>query len=191
MKKWGCAAICQIVIFSVVLFLPRTGRAFGYNATKKFDEAHITLPAPDSVQTQRYLGLPAMKPFTVGQIKAKVVVIEFMSALCEFCSLSAGTMNTIYRTVQENPQLAPNVKVIAVGVASTNSQLEAFKKQHSISYPVLNDANGAIAYAMGNLPTPTTLIVSTRTGKALYSHVGLIWSSDGFVEEIEKQLKKS
>lgn len=191
MKKWGCATICQIVIFSVVLFLPRTGRAFGYNATKKFDEAHITLPAPDSVQTQRYLGLPAMKPFKVGEVKTKVVVIEFMSALCEFCSLNAGTMNKIYRMVQENPQLAPNVKVVAVGIISTSSQLEAFKKQHSISYPVLDDANGAIASAMGNLPTPTTLIVSARTGKALYSHVGLIWSSDGFVEEIEKQLKKS
>lgn len=191
MKKWGCAIICQIVICSLILFLPRTGGAFGYDAAKQFEKAKITLPAPDSVQSEKYLGLDAVRPFNVGDVKARVVVIEFMSALCEYCSLNARVMNNVYKTIQENPQLASDVKVVAIGIASNSSELDAFKKQHAIPFPVLNDANGSIAMAMGDLPTPTTLIVSTRSGKVLYSHIGVIWGSDGFVRQIEKQIDKS
>ena len=191
MKNWKCAIICQIVISSLLLFMPRTGRAFGYNVAEAFEKAKITIPAPDSIESEKYLGLNAMKPFKVGDIKAKVVVIEFMSALCEFCSLNAKVMNRVYGTIQENPQLAANAKVIAIGVSSNGSELNAFKTQHSIPFPMLNDASGSIGAAMGNMPTPTTLIVSTETGKVLYDHVGVIWSSDSFVRKIEALTKKN
>lgn len=191
MKKWECAIICQIVLCSLILFLPKTGAAFGYNAKEHFETANITFPSPDSALSEKYLGLSAMKPFKLGQIKAKVVVIEFMSALCEYCSLNATKMNYVYRTVQENPKLAPNVKIIAIGVASNVPQLNAFKKQHDIPFPMLNDADGRIGTAMGEMPTPTTLIVSAASGKVLYSHVGLIWSADGFVKNIKDLIKKN
>lgn len=190
MKKWKCAIICQIVLCTFILFLSGPGAAYGYDPNPYFEKANITFPAPDSVQAEQYLGLSAMKPFKLGQIKAKVVVIEFMSALCEFCSLNAKKMNSIYKTVQENPKLAPNVKVIAVGVSSTAPQLNAFKTQHDIPFPVLNDADAKIGMAMGDMPTPTTLIVSTATGKVLYSHVGLIWSADGFAKKIKDLIDK-
>ena len=189
MKKWGCAIICQIVLCSLLLCLPRAGMAFGYDAAKYFN-ANIILPAPDSVQAEQYLGLKAMNPFKVSDVKAKVVVIEFMSALCEFCSVNSKVMNNIYRTVQENPQLATQAKVIAVGLASTDAQLKAFKKQHEVLFPILNDAYATVGTAMGNMPTPTTMIVSTATGEVLYSHVGLIWSADSFAKKIRDQVNK-
>jgi hypothetical protein len=40
----------------------------------------FTLPGPDSQQTQSYLGLKTMEPFTLSAISAKLVVIEFLSA---------------------------------------------------------------------------------------------------------------
>jgi len=40
----------------------------------------FTLPAPDSDQSQAYLGLKAKEPFPLSAIKAKLVVIEFLSA---------------------------------------------------------------------------------------------------------------
>ncbi len=191
MKKRECAVIFQILVCSLFLLLPATGTAFGYDAGKYFDKANMTFPAPDSVQSQNYLGLTAMKPFKVGEIKAKVVVVEFMSALCEYCSLNAKVMNRIYKMVRENPQLAPNAKVMAIGVASPAAELNAFKTQHQVAFPMLSDATGTIGAAMGDMPTPTTLIVSTATGKVLYSHVGLIWSSDGFVKKIAEMLKQN
>ncbi|MDR3566808.1 MAG: redoxin domain-containing protein [Syntrophobacteraceae bacterium] len=191
MKKREFAILCQIIICSLILFMPRTGAAFGFDAAKRFESAKVTFPAPDSTQAEKYLGLKAMKPFTVGDVKAKVVVIEFMSALCEYCSLNSKVMNNIYKTVQENPQLAANAKVMAIGMANSDAELNAFKKQHGVLFPMLNDADGSIGTAMGNMPTPTTLIVSTATGKVLFSHVGVIWSSDGFVKKIENLINKS
>jgi hypothetical protein len=40
----------------------------------------FTLPAPDSEQSQRYLGLKTMEPFALSAVNAKLVVIEFLSA---------------------------------------------------------------------------------------------------------------
>lgn len=41
----------------------------------------FTFPAPDSPQTQAYLGLKTMEPFTLSKIGAKLVLIEFLSAM--------------------------------------------------------------------------------------------------------------
>jgi hypothetical protein len=40
----------------------------------------FTLPAPDSPQVQSYLGLKAMDPFTISDVRSKVVIVEFLSA---------------------------------------------------------------------------------------------------------------
>ena len=40
----------------------------------------FTLPAPDSEQSQAYLGLKTKQPFLLSAIKAKLIVIEFLSA---------------------------------------------------------------------------------------------------------------
>jgi hypothetical protein len=42
--------------------------------------ARFTLPAPDSEKSQAYLGLKTREPFALPAIKAKLVLIEFLSA---------------------------------------------------------------------------------------------------------------
>jgi hypothetical protein len=41
--------------------------------------AQFTLPAPDSEKSQAYLGLKTREPFAFSAIKAKLVLIEFLS----------------------------------------------------------------------------------------------------------------
>ncbi len=190
MKKLQFAVICQFLICSLIFLLPRTGAAFGYNVDKHFEKGNITFPAPDSLQQAKYYGLSSVRPFKVTDIKAKVAVVEIMSALCEYCSLNAGKMNEIYNTIQQNPQLASQVKFLAIGIANSGSQLDAFKQQHKVAFPMLNDTTG-VGMAMGDLPTPTTLIVSCATGKVLDSHIGLIWSADGFASKIAELANKN
>ena len=40
----------------------------------------FTLPAPDSPQVQSYLGLKTMEPFSLSDVRSKLVVVEFLSA---------------------------------------------------------------------------------------------------------------
>jgi hypothetical protein len=41
----------------------------------------FTVGVPESAEVQKYLGLKGMDPFKVSDIGAKIVVIEFMSAM--------------------------------------------------------------------------------------------------------------
>ena len=40
----------------------------------------FTLPAPESPQIQGYLGLKTMEPFSLSDVRSKLVVVEFLSA---------------------------------------------------------------------------------------------------------------
>jgi thiol-disulfide isomerase/thioredoxin len=144
----------------------------------------FTLPPPDSAQKQTYLGLEAMKPFKVGDIKAKLAIIELTSARCPHCQASAPTMNNIYKTIQADSGLA-DVKVIAIALADDKANVEAFRKQFKTPFPILPDENHEIAGSLAGLGTPATLVVSTEDAKVLYKHGGEIRDADEFVKQVE------
>jgi hypothetical protein len=41
----------------------------------------FTLPAPESPQVQSYLGLKTMEPFSIADVRSKVILIEFLNAM--------------------------------------------------------------------------------------------------------------
>ena len=79
--------------------------------------AKFTLPSPDSAQTQKYLGLQEMAPFTLAQTNTKLVIVEFFSAICTNCLANAPTENKVYKLLQEDPGLA-DTKLIGIAVQS-------------------------------------------------------------------------
>jgi len=98
MKKGGTVCFFWIVILVSVLFQPI--RSVCADPVEKIPAAKFTLPAPDSVQLQKYLGLNAMEAFKISDIRATLVVVEFMSALCPHCHANAPVVNNIYKTIQ-------------------------------------------------------------------------------------------
>ncbi len=181
MKEWGYIKFFQIIICALILL--QSSGAFCADAAEDFPPAKFTLPAPDSAQVQKYLGLKAMEPFKVSDIKAKLVVIEFMSATCPHCQANAPVMNKIYKTIQANPGQA--AKVIAIAIASEKPLVEAYKKKFKVPFPVMLDEDFSISVSMNGIPTPTTMIVSTQNGKVLFSHAGVIKDADGFVRQVK------
>jgi thiol-disulfide isomerase/thioredoxin len=188
MKKLWCIKIFQIVICAWILLL--SGGVFSAEPAEQYPPAKFTFPAPDSAQAQKYLGLKAMEPFKIGDIKAKLVVIEFMNALCPHCHANAPIMNNIYKTIQGDSSLA-EVKVIAIATLSEKPQVEAYKKKFKPPFPVVLDDDAAISGSMEGVPTPTTMIVSTADGTVLFSHTGVIQDPDKFVKQIKTLLKKT
>jgi thioredoxin-related protein len=188
MKKPGWIGVLLIVACACI-FLQSSG-AFCAEPAEKLSTVTFTLPAPDSVQTQTYLGLEAMKPFKVSDIKAKMAIIELMSARCPHCQANAPTMNKIYRTIQADSGLA-DIKVVAVAIADDKANVEAFKEQFKTPFPILLDESHEIKSSMPGLGTPTTLVVSTEDGKVLYRHPGEIPDADEFVKQVKfvKQLE--
>jgi thiol-disulfide isomerase/thioredoxin len=186
MAKRGCIGFFQIILCSFIL--SQFGGTFCTVSAEQFPPAKFTLPSPDSTQTQKYLGLMAMGPFKVSDIKAKLVVIEFMSALCPYCQINAPIMNNIYKTIKGDSRLG-DVKVIAIA-SSGKAEVEAYKKQFKTPFPILLDEDMAISASMDGVPTPTTMIVSTEDAKVLYSHTGTIENPDAFIKRLRTLHKK-
>jgi thiol-disulfide isomerase/thioredoxin len=187
MKKRECINFFQIIVCAFIFL--QSNVAFCTAPEEQFPPAQFTLPAPDSAPTQKYLGLKAMAPFKVSDIKAKLVVVEFMSALCPYCLANAPIMNNIYKAIQGDSRLA-DVKVIAIASSNGKAEVEAYKKKFKTPFPILLDEDMAISASMEGVPTPTTMIVSTEDAKVLYSHTGVIQDPDGFIKQLKTLYKK-
>jgi peroxiredoxin len=188
MKKPGWIRVFLIVACMSIFF--QSSGAFCADLGEKESPINFTLPPLDSEQTQTYLGLDAMKPFKVSDIRAKIVVIEFMSARCPHCQANAPIMNDIYKMIQADSGLA-DVKVVAIAIADDKTGVETFKKQFKTPFPILLDENREITRSMGVQATPTTMVVSTEDAKVLFTRPGVIPDADAFVKQVKfvKQLE--
>src|SRR5208283_1511788 len=188
MKKRGWIRVFLIVACTSI-FLQSSG-AFCADPVEKDSLVKFALPPPDSAQTQTYLGLDAMKPFKVSDIKAKIAIIELMSARCPHCQANAPIMNNIYKTIQADSGLA-DVKVIAIAIADDKTGVETFKKQFKPLFPILLDESREIMRSKSISATPVTMVVSTQDAKVLFTQPGLIPAADAFVKQVRfvKQLE--
>lgn len=160
-----------------------------YGSGEDLPAAKFTVPAPESAQVQKYLGLKAMEPFTLSQTGAKLVIVEFFSALCPQCHANAPIENKIYKVLQEDAGLA-DIKMLGIAIATEKPQLEAYRKQFKVPFPMFLDESSAISASMEGVETPTTMVIATASGKVLASHMGVIADFDGFLKELRAIHKK-
>jgi peroxiredoxin len=149
----------------------------------------FTLPAPDAQQTLSYLGLTTTAPYTIPQIGAKLVLIEFLSALCPHCQANAPVLNRLYQVIQNDADLASDVKIIGICIGNDKTQIDAFKKTFKVSFPLISAENLAIAHAVESMETPTMVLV-THSGNVLWSHSGVVKDFDGLLRDLNENLKK-
>jgi peroxiredoxin len=149
----------------------------------------FTLPAPDSQQTLRYLGLRTMGPYSISQIGAKLVLIEILNALCPQCHANAPVLNRLYNVVQKDAALAKDVKIIGICIGNSKTETDAYRKSFKVPFPVIPDEDSHILNAVQVLETPTMVLVS-KNGKVLTSHRGVIQDFDGLLKELREIHKK-
>ncbi len=88
----------------------------------------ITLSVPQEPEHQEYLGLPNKGQFTIPQIKAEVVLIEFFSMYCPYCQDEAPTVNKFYSKIENNSDLKNKIKLIGIGVGNSPYEVNVFRK---------------------------------------------------------------
>jgi thiol-disulfide isomerase/thioredoxin len=182
-KSW--LSFFRLILILIIVLCSSTSGLFAETPAVGIQLPLFTLPAPDSPQTQAYLGLKTMEPFTLSAIKAKMVLIEFLSATCTHCIASAPVVNRLYKVIQDDPALARDVKMIGVAMGNDKSLANAFKKTTKIPFPVFPDEKLDIAAAIDINETPTMLLVSS-SGKTLACHKGAFKDLDGFLKELRE-----
>ena len=172
----GCLFLLTNILFAGV-DPPKTGELL----------PEITLSVPEETEYQEYLGLPDKGQFTIPQIKAEVVLIEFFSMYCPYCQDEAPTVNKFYSKIENNSNLKNKIKLIGIGVGNSPYEVNVFRKKYDISFTLFSDADFSIHKLVGEVRTPYFLgvkIMEDGTHNIFYSKLGGLDDVDKFLSLI-------
>jgi peroxiredoxin len=179
----------EVGVLLVLLFF--TGHVSLLAATQPPQENSILpdfqLPVPADAAHRQYLGLQGKGLFKISQVKAKAVIIEIFSMYCPYCQREAPNINKLYRRIESDPQLGGKVKIIGVGAGNSPFEVNIFRKEYRIPFPLFADNNFTIHKCLGETRTPYFFVVATGSGtppKVIYSKLGGIEDLDAFLKTI-------
>ena len=139
----------------------------------------------------KFLGLMKGDSFTLKDIKAELVVVEFMNKYCFSCQLQAPVLNQVYETVGKDPQLRGRVKFLGIAAGNNQTEVNSFKAEKKVPFPIVPDSKFLAYEAVGDPgATPFTLLVR-RTDSGLIvtgAKVGLIKNPEAWIKEIHDSL---
>jgi len=147
------------------------------------------LASPQAKTYREYLGTPDKPSFHLKAIKAEIVIVEFLNRYCFHCQQQAYLMNRIYKAINKDPDLKGRVKMLGIGVGNNRIQLEHFRQEKKIPFPLIPDKNFTafedIGYPGG---TPFTIIVKKENGEfvVIDTHLGLIERHREYLEKIRQ-----
>jgi protein-disulfide isomerase len=146
----------------------------------------VELPMPGNEQEKSYLGLTGSGNFTIGQIKAQVLIIEVYSFYCPHCQRSAAQVNELYRKIQERPDIKEKIKMIGIAVTNGTYEVDSYRERYKVPFPLIPDQSMDISQKFGVKGTPT-FIGFTVNGKGSPER---FYFREGGFEDTEQFLAK-
>jgi cytochrome c biogenesis protein CcmG, thiol:disulfide interchange protein DsbE len=110
--------------------------------------AHLKLPLLVSGKS---------KSESLASLRGHVVMVDFFAGWCDACQLDAGVVASAERRLEQ-----AGGTVIGVTYDDSSSDALSYMKQYHLSFPVLRDANGALASAYGVNGVPETFIINAE-----------------------------
>jgi len=151
------------------------------------------LPFTDSLpkDEQTYLGLTAVKKFSLKDIRCSVIIIEIFNTYCTSCPRNIPVIKEVYSRSKEDPKFQGKIKIIGIAAGNTREEILSYKKTHGISYPIFSDLNFTLHKALGNPRVPYTILIKKNSrgkDKIIYTHQGIIDSPEPLLEIVGKHL---
>ncbi len=150
----------------------------------------INLSMPEKASEKEYLGLTGKGIFKVSQIKAELVILEIFSMYCPYCQKEAPNVNELYQLVNKKAGLKDKIKIVGVGAGNNLFEVDVFRKQYSIQFPLFPDESFTVHKAVGEVRTPYFFVIKNNadgTNKLIYSKVGSIQDPNQFLDIIIKE----
>jgi peroxiredoxin len=127
------------------------GQGLGQESEPRLD---FTLPSPENNIHQTYLGLSDGEKFSLGQIKAEMVIIEIFSMYCPVCQREAANVNVLFQLIQSSRELKDRVKLIGIGAGNSSFEVDFFREKYAIEFPLFSDSDFSIHKQIGQVRTP-------------------------------------
>jgi peroxiredoxin len=151
---------------------------------------HITLPVPEKSSEKDYLGVEGKGAFKVSQIKADLIILEIFSMYCPYCQKEAPSVNELYQIITRRADIKDKVKIIGIGAGNTPFEVDVFRTQYNIQFPLFSDESFTVHKAVGEVRTPHFFVMKNNadgSGKLVYSKVGSIQDPGQFLDMILKE----
>ncbi len=108
----------------------------------KSDADYLGLP-------QKFFGLVKGSTFSLKDVKADLILLEFMNKYCFSCQLQAPVMNQAFSMVDKDPHLKGRIKFIGIGVGNNEKEVESFKTEKQIPFPIIPDPKFLVYEGIG------------------------------------------
>ena len=179
----------RILSVWVILFLTFDTIAFAASPSLMKGEKlpDINLTIPKNSDEKIYLGLSGEGVFKTSQVKAQAVLIKIFNLYCQTCQSTAGIMTEIYEQIENNPDLKGKIKLIGIGAGNNLSEIEVFKQNHNISFPIFPDEDFTIHKALGEVKNPFFIAVKMEGGESpeiVHTHLGGLTDARAFLDLI-------
>jgi peroxiredoxin len=174
-----------------LLSLWATGLAAGTGWCAGLPKKGDTLPlfelqTPESEKAREYLGL-SQPSFRLGDIPARLVLVEIIGVYCPQCYQQAPLFNTLFNRIEKG-KLKGQVKMLAIAAGGNNHEIKYLYEQVQYSFPVTPDPKFEVHKLLGEPRTPFTLLVDPQ-GKVLYTHMGVVENVDTLLKLINELVR--
>jgi len=143
------------------------------------------LPVPEEIHLQAYLGVQGQDRFTLGQIAARVVIVEIFSMYCPICQREAADVNALFDRIRQDPQLRERVKLLGIGAGNSAFEVAFFKKKYNIEFPLFPDEDFSLHKQIGEVNTPHFFGLRLLENEK----ADLFFSRSGEIEDVKKFLQ--
>jgi peroxiredoxin len=173
-----------MAVIASLLFLD--AQAFGLKTPQNGDVLpDISIPVPPNEAERDYLGIKGGKFFQIPRIKAAVVIIEIFSMYCPYCQREAPEVNRLYKLIEDDPALRGKIKLIGLGTGNTTFEVEVFKKNYGVPFPLFADEDFRFHEAFGEVRTPYFIgvkINADQSHQVFYSKLGGFGRAEEFLK---------
>ncbi|MFH1349435.1 MAG: TlpA disulfide reductase family protein [Pseudomonadota bacterium] len=146
------------------------------------------LVAPSSEIERTYLGIPPSGTFTISQVDCELLMIEIVGVYCPKCHTQMPLFNKLFHRINKDAALSKKVRIIAIAVGASPTELDYFKKEYRIPYPVFMDPEFKVHKLLGEPRTPFTMVI-LKNGKVVFAHLGVIQDMDQYLLQITNLLQ--
>lgn len=148
----------------------------------------ISLPAPRGSEEKIYLGLSSGDGFfKIHQIQAQVILMKIFNLYCPMCQSTASTLVELHSQIENHPDLNGKIRLIGIGAGNSQPQIEAFKQNNSVPFPLFPDPNFSIHKALGEVPTPFFIAIKMNKNgshEIVYTRLGSLTDIGGLLDSM-------
>lgn len=183
-------------LFSIILiicfWLPAAS-ALSDGLDQDYD-LNFTLPVPQALAARQYLGLPdGIELFAPEQVAADIILIEIFSMYCPICQREAAGVNRLFDLITDRNDSAPRIKVLGIGAGNSDFEVEFFKSNYQITFPMFSDPKFIIHKKVKEVGTPHFFGLRKMPDSAaqlFFSHSGPINNPEDFLNLLISKFKR-